>query len=77
MTHLLLNKTPEQWAKIDAEKVSRDCSSTHVMFLIADAKTDIAALVDQLEQYHDRFGPLDDEPDNPYKHAETPFSDNH
>ena len=70
-------KTPEQWSKVDAEKVSRDSSSAHVMHLIADAKQDIITLADELEQYRELYGPLCDEPDNPYKHAETQFADNH
>lgn len=74
---MLLNKTPEQWSKVDAEKVSRDCSSAHVMHLIADAKQDITTLTNELEQYREIYGPLCDEPDNPYKHADTPFADNH
>jgi len=57
----ILHRNPEQWAKIDAEKVSRDSSSAHVMHLIADAKRDLAALFAEIEMYRDWFGPLNDE----------------
>jgi len=57
----MLSRNPDQWAKIDALKVSQDSSVAHVMYLIIDAKKDLAALFAEVDAYRDRFGPLNDE----------------
>jgi hypothetical protein len=67
----------EQWAKMDPEHIANDRSPAEIEVLIKVAQFDLETLFCELEQYHDRYGPLDDEPPNPYKHAKTPFADNH
>lgn len=44
-----MNRTIEQWQKVDCEHVAKNASPAHVMYLLQDAVRDLQELARQLE----------------------------
>lgn len=59
----VLVRGPEKWHRVDAAKVAM-CNPRHVECILLDAKSDLANLFAELEQYRERFGPLREPQEN-------------
>ncbi len=77
-TEEFYDRLGDQIIEIRAEaKECPDTGRARELRGIADWLGECQNRIDILLAYEDRCGPLDDEPDNPYRHAATPFADNH
>lgn len=69
--------TPDDVIAMLGVGTTEACDQMCLESLCSEARGMLITVATELEEYRERFGPLDDEPPNPYKHADTPFADNH